>query len=344
MYSGAVWVPGLMVETKELSQFAWLGEALLVNELSPESPPSRLSRAAFEQIFREVSNWGRWGPADSLGALNFITGAHVARAARSVRSGRTVGLGLPLDCVSGPDNPSPAEHRMIVVPEAANGDEVQFAADFVGVEFHGDAHSHIDALCHVAFQGKLYNGESADTITQDGAFRLGVEALSNGVVSRGVLLDIPRLRACEWLEPGDCVTTADLERAEEEAGVTVGEGDILLCRTGHARRRRKLGAWPASTAKVGFHPEAMKWIHSRSVAVIGSDGDSDSVPSLVIGVDYPVHVLAIEAMGVLLMDCLDLDLLSQACAEEGRWEFLVVIAPLLLVHGTGSPVNPTAVL
>jgi kynurenine formamidase len=303
----------------------------------------RLSQTEFETLFREVSNWERWGADDSRGALNFITPEHVIRATRGVRTGRTVGLGLPLDTVSGPDNPSPAVHRMTALPNLKSTDEVQFACDFIGVDYHGDAHTHVDALCHVAFRGQLYNGVPADSVTSDGARRLGVECLGPALVSRGVLLDIPRSRAIKWLEPGDFVTTRDLEQAETAARVRVSDGDILLCRTGYHRRRAELGPWNAATAKVGFHPGAMAWVHSRCVAAVGSDGDSDTVPSLVEGIEYPIHVLAMSAMGVVLMDCLGLEALSHACEEEGRWDFLFVTAPLMLIHGTGSPVNPIAV-
>jgi kynurenine formamidase len=312
-------------------------------DVSDPSSGLSMSGHAFADLFAALSNWGRWGQGDEKGALNYITASHVRRAVQGVRSGRTFGLGLPLDTVAGPDNPNPAVHRMTQLPEPSMGRATAFSCDSIGVEFHGDAHSHLDALCHVVFRGELYNGIAARSVTEAGASHLGVEALRDGIVGRGVLLDIPVTRRTAWLEPGDAVTTDDLEAAEGLHGVRLGQGDILLCRTGHYRRRREHGPWDAAKAKAGFDPRAMEWVHERGVAAIGSDGDSDTVPSLVDGVDYPVHVLAICAMGMVLMDSLKLDDLAQACEDEGRWDFLLMVAPLVLNLGTGSPVNPIAV-
>jgi kynurenine formamidase len=298
---------------------------------------------AFADLFAALSNWGRWGQGDAKGTLNYISASHVRQAVQGIRTGRTFGLGLPLDTVAGPDNPNPAVHQMTQLHEPPTSRATSVAGDSIAVEFHGDAHSHIDALCHIGFRGELYNGVAASSVTEAGSSQLGIEALRDGIVGRGVLLDIPLTRRTAWLEPGDAVTIDDLEAAQNLHGVHVGEGDILLCRTGHHRRRRELGPWDAANAKVGFDPRAMEWVHDRHVAAIGSDGDSDTVPSLVASVDYPVHVLAICAMGMVLMDCLKLDDLAQACEDEGRSDFLLMVAPLVLNLGTGSPVNPIAV-
>jgi kynurenine formamidase len=299
--------------------------------------------AAFSDLFDELCAWGAWGADDVLGALNYIGPDQTRFAARLVSSGRTVGLGLPLDTAAGPDNPNPVTHTMTDLPAAYPAGGTAFACDLFSVECHGDAHSHIDALCHVAFRDSLYNGVPAASVTPTGASRLGVENLRNGIVGRGVLLDIPAVRQVPWVEPGDLITAHDLAAAEETQRVRVGPGDILLCRTGHQRRRRERGAWDAAQSKAGLDPRAMTWVRDRQVAAMGSDGDSDTVPSVVEQVDYPVHVLAMCAMGVVLMDCLNLDDLAQAAAAERRWEFLLTVAPLVLSHGTGTPVNPVAV-
>ncbi len=302
-----------------------------------------MSAATFSDLFAELCAWGQWGADDVRGALNFIGPDQVRQAAALVTSGRTVGLGLPLDTAAGPDNPSPVIHKMTELPAASSADVTSFACDYLSIECHGDAHSHIDALCHVSFRGLLYNGVPSGAVTAAGASQLGAENLKDGITSRGVLLDIPRTRQVAWLEPGDAVTADDLDAAQDAQRVRVGQGDILLCRTGHHLRRRELGAWDAARLKTGLGPQAMTWIRDRRVAAMGSDGDSDTMPSLVDRIDYPVHVLAMCAMGVMLMDCLNLDDLAQACAEEGRWEFLLTVAPLVLSHGTGTPVNPIAV-
>ena len=171
-----------------------------------------------------------------------------------------------------------------------------------------------------------------------------IEVLANGLVGRGVLLDIPRLNGLRWVEPGQHVFRDDLEAAEREQGVTVREGDVLLVRTGHTRCLHELGPWPTAELKAGLHPTAMPFVAERGVAALGGDGNSDTAPSSTEGVDFPIHVLALNAIGVLLLDYLQLEDLLAACERAGRWEFLFVAAPLRIPRGTGSPLNPLAIL
>jgi kynurenine formamidase len=234
---------------------------------------------------------------------------------------------------------------MTMLPDVDVGSgSLRFAMDYVAFDYHSDTYSHIDALCHVAFEGCLYNGHPAGGITSQGAAVHGIEALKDGLVGRGVLLDIPRLRGVSWLEPGEPVLGEELEAAERAQGVTVGDGDILLVRTGHPRRLAELGPWDTAAARAGLHPTAMTFVADRRVAALGSDGNSDAAPSTTEGVAFPVHVLAINAMGVRLLDYLQLEDLGQACEAARRWEFLFMAAPLRIVGGTGSPLNPIAVL
>jgi kynurenine formamidase len=220
---------------------------------------------------------------------------------------------------------------------------MRFAKDFVGVDYHNDGHTHIDALCHVAYHGLLYNGRPQGTVTAAGAAINAIDVLADGLVGRGVLLDVPRVRGVPWLEPGEHVMRADLEAAEREHGVTVGAGDILLVRTGHAGRLGALGSWDTATNKAGLHPTAMPFLAEREVAALGSDGNSDTAPSSTEGVAFPIHVLAINAMGLHLLDYLQFEALSAACERAGRWAFLFVAAPLRVIGGTGSPLNPIAI-
>jgi kynurenine formamidase len=307
---------------------------------STSGPP--LSLAAFEQLFEEVKNWGRWGPDDDRGALNYITPERTRAASALVRSGRTVSLAHDLDKVAGPDNPRPVQHFMTGLGDTSKGRD-RFAMDFVGIECHGDAHSHIDALNHCIFQGKLHNGISSSTVTSAGGPRGAITVASHGIVSRGVLLDIPRVRGVHWLEPGEIVVTEELEAAERAQHVRLGEGDILLLRTGHARRRLELGPWEAALAKAGLHPYAMRLLHARGIAVAGFDGDGDAVPHQVEGLTAPIHCLGMNAIGLHFMDSLNFEDLAVACEAEQRWEFLCVIAPLRLGGGTGTAVNPIAI-
>jgi kynurenine formamidase len=219
-----------------------------------------------------------------------------------------------------------------------------FAKDFVGIDYHSDGHTHIDALCHVSYEDHLYNGVTAGSVSKDGASAEAIDLAKDGLVGRGVLLDVPRQRGMPWLEPGEHVFAEDLEAAEREQGVKMQEGDIVLIRTGHARRLAELGPWDTPQSKAGLHPTAMPLLAQRGVAALGSDGNSDTAPSTTEGVAFPIHVLALNAMGVLLLDYLQLEDLRRACESAGRWEFMCVTAPLWIPGGTGSPVNPLAIL
>jgi kynurenine formamidase len=216
-------------------------------------------------------------------------------------------------------------------------------ADYIALASHGFATSHIDALCHIFHEGRIFNGYPIETVTAHGATRLGIHHLQAGIVTRGVLLDIPTLRGVDALEPGEPVFPEDLEAAEEKAGVRLGAGDALLVRTGRWRWRAEHGPWDASTLAAGLDASCLVWLRDRDVATLGSDGVADVLPSRVAGVVMPIHTVAIVAMGVHLMDNLDLDALADACAEERRWEFLLTVAPLVIRRGTASPVNPIAV-
>jgi kynurenine formamidase len=309
--------------------------------------PKPVSRQEFEQLFQKLSNWGRWGPEDERGTLNYITPEHIQSAARLVRTGRSVSLSLPVNTVAGPDNPRPALHYMIRRHEADLPEgPPRFATDFLASEFHGDSFTHIDALCHVSHQGNLYNGKPASSVTGLGAKLQDITAFAHGVVGRGVLLDIPRLRGVPWLEPGEAVTPEELEAAERSQDIRLGEGDILLFRTGHHRRRLELGPWNNGydgDGKAGLHVSALLMLHERKVAVFLPDGDGETVPSRVEGIAYPIHLLQIVAMGMICADSLQFEELVKVCEQEKRWEFMVVACPLRLPGATGSLFNPIAI-
>ncbi|MEU9123289.1 cyclase family protein [Streptomyces sp. NPDC048506] len=307
--------------------------------------PHALSEAAFRSLYRRLRDQAGEGVDRRRGALGRLRPEHVVAAAAEVRCGRTVSLAAPIETGPGPDDPQPASHRMIgPVPQEDDAHGLRFALDRFAMNVHGDADSHLDALCHVVFDGELYGGVPASTVTPEGAGALTLDLVRDGIVGRGVLLDIPRLRGVPWLEPGDHVTAEDLVAAEGDQHVTVGPGDLLFVRVGHRRRRRTLGAWDAAQARAGLHPTAMPFLVERRVAALGSDGNNDTAPSAVAGIAFPVHVLAMNAMGLHLMDYLDFEELVPACERQGRWHFLCVIAPLRLPAATGSPVNPIAVL
>ena len=306
---------------------------------SDDAPP--LTMKEFDALFRRLRDATVWGPDDRRGALNNLTPLHVVAAVREVRSGHTVSLAAPIETVASEDNPEPCNHEMAGdVGEPATGPGLHFAMDSLAMNVHGNADSHIDALCHVIFNRTLYNGVDPGTE----ATALSIDVARDGIVGRGVLLDIPRVRGVSWLEPGDHVTLADLEAAERAQQVRISTGDILFVRVGHRQRRDELGAWDAARARAGLHPTALLLLAERGVAAMGSDGNNDTAPSITAGVDFPVHVLAINAMGLHLLDYLRFEELAARCVEAGRWSFLCVIAPLRLPSATGSPVNPIAIL
>ncbi|HUC05950.1 MAG TPA: cyclase family protein [Acidimicrobiales bacterium] len=300
-------------------------------------PRAPLRASDVSALHHELSNWGRWGGDDELGAINLITPEVTVRAAALASTGRTVSCARSLPTQPAADNPNPVAHHMIGT--ASEG----FGADYFAVAPHGFATSHIDALCHIFFDGQMYNGYDEAAVTPHGATRLGIHFLQAGIVTRGVLVDVPALRGVEALEPGEPIFPEDLERAEESAGTTVQSGDALLVRTGRWRWRAEHGPWPIEEGLAGLDASCLRWLSDRDVAVLGSDGVSDVLPSRVEGVAMPIHTVAIVAMGVHLLDNLDLDQLAVACAEEHRWEFLLTVAPLVLFRGTASPVNPIAV-
>jgi kynurenine formamidase len=304
-----------------------------------------MSAASFRSLYERLRGQAQWGADDRRGALNHNTAARLAAAAAEVRAGQTVTLAAPL-ASSAADNPEPGARHMKRLPgEPSDVPGVSFAADQIVMNVHGDVDSHIDALCHVSYQGMLYNGVPAAAVTSRGAAELSIDdAARNGIVGRGVLLDIARLRGVPWLEPGEHVTAAELAAAEQAQQVHVGPGDLLFVRLGHRRRRDELGPWDVARSRAGLHPDAAEYVAERQVAVLGSDSNSDTAPSIVDGVAFPVHVLTINALGVHLLDYLQFDDLLPVCEALGRWSFLCVIAPLRLPGGTGSPVNPIAIL
>jgi kynurenine formamidase len=311
--------------------------------MEPNGHPS-MTAAEFEELFDEVRTWGRWGANSARGALNLVTSERIAAAAGLVRTGVSVSLSLPLNTQGRIEAPEPADHHMTLMNDEDIGSgSVRFAKDYVGADYHNEGHSHIDAFCHVAYEGRLYDGAPDKCVTEEGAEAGAIDILKDGLVGRGVLLDVPRVREVPWLEPGEHVFADDLEAAERAARTKVRTGDILLVRTGYARRLAEMPPWDTRRAKPGLHPTAASFLAERGVAALGSDGNNDTAPSTTEGVAFPIHVLALNAMGVHLLDYLQFEDLVAECERSRRWEFLFVAAPLRIEKGTGSPLNPLAI-
>jgi kynurenine formamidase len=304
----------------------------------------KLTPSDVKGAFEKLSNWGRWGKDDQRGALNFITNQKRAAAARLVQTGESVSMALPLATIAAADNPTPVTHLMVQAGHDSHEEALPYAGDYFAIAPHGMANTHIDALCHVFWQNKMYNGFDASEVGSHGAKKCAIDVTRAGIVSRGVLLDIPRLKKIEWMEPGQKILPEDLDAAEKAQKVHVEEGDVLMIRTGRATMRKVKGGWdPMRVGLPGLDAACLPWLHERRIAVLGSDAVSDVVPSGYDGIPLPIHVGTLVAMGIHLIDNMDLDAVSSASAGLGRNEFMFSMAPLILERGTASPVNPLAI-
>ena len=303
---------------------------------------------ALAELARKVSNWGRWGSEDERGTVNFITPDVVQRAAACVRRGIVFSLGLefaadgpqfgqagrtnPLHIMTSTSNP--------MTPDPAG---LRYADDVIVMPLQ--CATQWDSLAHVHYGGQLYNGHPASSITAAGAARNGIEKQAAGIVSRGVLLDVARLRGVESLAPGQVVGPADLEAAERAQGVRAGRGDVLLVRTGYLRVFTVYGDRVYYMKQMpGLGMACVEWLHAREVAAVATDTNMVEVwPPEDPAVLFPLHGLCIRDMGLTLGEMFDLEALAEDCARDGVWEFLFSAPPLRVTGGVGSPLNPLAV-
>jgi kynurenine formamidase len=298
-----------------------------------------------DAMFASLNNWSGWGSDDQRGTLNFLTDEHRVAVARSVTTGETVSLAHDLATEPLPDHPHPVQHHMLASGDARDSNGIagyEAARDHLALDVHGLWTTHVDALSHMFVRGQMYGGRPASEVRSDGARSNTVLTLADGVVGRGVLLDVPRSLCCDYLDTGQVVTVADLEASEMSQGVRVGRGDILLVAWGREARRRATRGFDGFS---GLHAECLPWLAEREVAVLGSDGISDPMPF--VGTPdwpFPIHQIGIVAMGLHLIDNVRLAPLGERCAALGRWEFLFTMSPLRIPKGTGCPVNPVAVL
>lgn len=320
-----------------------LGAGLAGQASAPIQSRHPVSQADMDRWKKELSNWGRWGADDQRGTLNLITPGKRRQAAALVREGLAVSLARDAASEPAVDNNSPYEVTMNPVREAASTDRIS-------VNFHGLAHTHLDALGHHFIGGKLYNGFSRDQyVTQEkGAMRGSIHNVKDGIFTRGILIDLPRLKGVPWLEPGTPIYVEDLEAWEKHAGVKVGPGDAIFVRTGRWARRAAQGAWNVGERAAGLDASVIPWLRQRDVALMGTEDAVDVLPfpvgtTITDPDDYrPVHNFVLVILGMNLIDDCDLERLAEAAAARQRWEFLVTAAPLPIINGTGSPINPTA--
>lgn len=290
-------------------------------------PGDEVTKAQYDTWMTQLSNWGRWGEDDQLGALNLITPAKRVEAARLVETGRVVSMArtMTIDKLENPEQAS-ANRPPVLVGSVRNVFDMNTEGGYFWeryeIEYHGSAVSHLDALCHVAYNGKVYNGFDFEDVAsiEDGCTQLGIVNLQNGLVTRGLLLDMP----------GRAVRRQDIEAWEAETGITISAGDALFLRTG-----RDVGQMG------GYHPSLLPFFKERDIALLGADVPQEG--GEVEGVAIPVHFFTLVALGVHLFDNLGLEDLSQTANELNRWEFMFMASPHVVPNGAGTAINPLAV-
>jgi kynurenine formamidase len=290
-------------------------------------PGADVSKEQYDRWMSELSNWGRWGDDDQLGALNLITDAKRVEAARLVETGRTVSMArdMAIERLDSPEEAS-ANRAPVLVGSVRNvfdiNTEVGYFWERYEIEYHGSAVSHLDALCHVAYDGKVYNGLDFEAVasTADGCTQMGIANLKDGLVTRGILIDMP----------GKAVRRQDIEAWEADTGVTISSGDALFLRTG-----RDIGQMG------GYHPSLIPFFKERDIALLGADVPQEG--GEVEGVTVPIHFFTLVSLGVHLFDNLGLEALADTARELDRWEFLFMASPHVVPNGAGSAINPIAV-
>jgi len=324
----------------------FLGGWLLMGCGAETAEDERMATVAdFERAMTELSNWGRWGDDDELGAANFITPEKRRAAAALVTEG--ISVSLAHDIVTADDVDAGAHLNRIVerVSETGAADRLEYSGTY-----HGTIHSHLDSVaCHVMVDGQGYNGYTqADIEAAGGCPQGSIHALRDGILTRGILFDatlLPGLATPEgWLEPGTPIRKADLEALEEIQGVTVEPGDVILLHTGRWMRREALGPWaPGEDGVAGYHPDVAYFLKERGVSFIGHDMWNDVFPhEFSDDVRLPLHRLALVSLGVSIFDNLDFTEVAETARRLGRYEFLFTAAPLRIQQGMGSPLNPIA--
>lgn len=296
-------------------------------------PDHSVTKEQYEQWKKDLSNWGRWGKDDEIGTINLITAAKRKQAAALVKEGFSVSLAADPDTAKAVDNPNPYEHAMQGI-----------GSDRWGVAYHGVAHTHLDSLAHINENGVFYNGYTPDpeaVKTANRHFKNSIHNLKNGIFTRGVLIDIPRLKGVPYLEQGTPIYVEDLEAWEKRSGVKVGPGDALFIRTGVWARRKALGPYARgrNAKDAGLDPSVVPWLKKRDVAIMGSDHPQYVSPS---AITAAAHDFSLIYLGIHLLDNCDLEALGDAAAARKRWDFLLTMAPIPVVGGTGSPINPIA--
>jgi kynurenine formamidase len=310
--------------------------------ITDRTPPTSDEYASWRTKF---SNWGRWGDDDELGTLNFVTPEVRSAAAALVRDGRAVSCSRSIDTKPGPANPYPARHMVAMQDSGA-------MCDHLSLFIHGFTETHLDALCHlpIAEGDETWNGRRLDQYGMPTEHTGTVDFWRDGIVTRGVLYDIPRLRGTDFVTPGAPVHGWELADAAAAEGVIPQSGDAVLIRSGYGPYFAATGEQPGFGAPAGVHASCIEFLYDTEASMLV--WDMQDAPSAAQGIPNPrgipialhVHHILIPYMGMPILDNADFEQLAPACADAGRWAFQFVVAPLVIPRGTGSPVNPLAIL
>jgi kynurenine formamidase len=314
-----------------------------------------MSEEILRKLVMQVRNWGKWGPDDEIGTLNYITPDAIAEACRLATSGKVFALGIPLQR-EGPQSGTRQRFNPIHAMFRDGGDQPRTPDEVRAMQGYGGSDDWIvmplqsvtqwDSLAHIFYEGKMWNGYDARLVTSSGAARNSIDKTTNRIVGRGVLLDVARYKGVRALEPGYAITVADLEATAAAARVEPKRGDILLVRTGHMSRYLDKQDWRHFDLDdfPGVSAHTAPWLHAREIAAIASDNYAVEVrPSEIPGFRNPFHVLAIPNMGLTLGEIFFLEDLAADCAADGRYAFLLVAPPLPVTRGVGTPINPYAI-
>lgn len=315
--------------------------------------PKHFSMDDVKALADKYKNWGRWGDDDQLGTLNYITPQKIVDASGLVKQGKVLSLAIPFDD-NGPQTGSFGRFNPIHFMLQDGGDVSIGAQDHLpNIQYTDDAvtmplqcATQWDALAHILYRGKMYNGYEAHHVNSTGAKKNGMENAKDKVVSRGVLLDIPRYKGKQWLEPGEAVYPEDLDGAAAMGKVSVGTGDIVLVRTGQIGQVRADGSWGeySGGSAPGLGVDCAQWICEHEVAGYATDTwGTEVIPNETPDIFQPLHMILIVHAGVLVGEIFDLEGLAEDCANDGVYEFLFVAPPLPITGAVGSPINPQAI-
>jgi kynurenine formamidase len=321
-----------------------LAVSAMIAQQAPQRPAaSTVTPADYLRWRTELRNWGRWGANDQKGTANLITPAKVQQATQLVKNGTVVSLAHPVPQKEAADvGAGQVFHRTTNAISATN------TTDTYQVSYHGLSLSHTDAFCHFFLDGQMFNGYSVkESISPEtGCTQGSIMGRAGGIVTRGVLYDMPQLKGVEWIEPGTPITRADLEAWEKKSGVKVGPGDIIFLYVGRWKQRAKMG--PVAGRVAGYYADTIPFFKERDIAFAGHDANIDWSPRPGWGAEQgiptnPVHQALLVWLGAGIVENLDLEQLAETARRLKRYEFMVTFTPIPVEGGTGSPVNPLAI-